>query len=89
MAKKKSQQEEPDGTFLLKVVLYILAGSLWLKFDPALSIGGVFISGVPIGLLIGLLFARHEHFQLDRKLGYVILIIMTIVSFFLPTGIVV
>ncbi len=86
---KKKQTQESDGTFLLKVVLYILAGSLWLKFDPALKIGEFPLSGVPIGLFIGLLFARHEHFQLDRKLGYVILIIMTIVSFFLPTGIIV
>lgn len=88
MLKSKSQQES-DGTFLLKLVVYILAGGLWLKFDPSLTVGSFGISGLPIGLFIGLLFARHEHFMIDRKIEYVVLIIMTIVSFFLPVGIII
>ncbi|MGI8637625.1 MAG: hypothetical protein ACR2KZ_19680 [Segetibacter sp.] len=90
MAKpKQTDQTESDGTFFLKIVVYILAGTFWLKFMPPLNIAGFPLGGIPIGLFVGLLFARHEHFQIDRKLEYVVLIVMTIISFFLPAGIIV
>lgn len=91
MAKQKSKKftdGEGDGAYFLKLVLYIVLGSFWLKFGTPLRIGDFLIYGVPIGLVIGLLFASHEHFQIDRKIEYAILVLMTIVTFFLPAGIV-
>ncbi|HYG83754.1 MAG TPA: hypothetical protein VD907_02660 [Verrucomicrobiae bacterium] len=86
---KKSASSEKDSTFFLKLVLYILIGTLWLKFSAPLVIFGLPINGLPLGLVIGLLFARHDHFQIDRKIEYAILLIMTIVTYFLPAGVVI
>lgn len=92
MAKTKTtkpQKNEPDSVYFLKLVLYVLAGSFWLRFSEPLQIGDWIIGAVPIGLVIGLIFAHHDHFQLDRKVEYAVLLIATIISFFLPTGIIV
>jgi len=93
MATTKRKQQvaanEPDSTYFLKIILYIVLGSFWLKFQQPLQIGGFAINGFPLGLLIGLVFASHDHFQVDRKIEYAILVIVTIVTFFLPAGIVI
>jgi hypothetical protein len=89
MPRKKTTESEPDSTFFLKLVLYVIAGSFWLKFNVPFEFGGFVVSALPIGFFIGLLFARHEHFQIDRKIEYAILIIIAIVTYFLPAGIVV
>jgi len=62
---------------------------LWLKFSMPLEIGSFVLTGIPLGLMVGLLFASHDHFQVDRKIEYAILIVMTVMSYFLPTGIVI
>lgn len=79
---------ESDGTYILKLVLVVLLGTLWLKFKSPLVIAGVPLHGLPVGMLIGL-FAVHwlEKLQFDRKIWYAILIIVTILSYFLPAGI--
>ena len=79
---------ESDGTYFLKLVLCILLGTLWLKFNTPLVVGGVSFGGVPVGMLFGLLaVSRFEKFQYDRKIWYAILILVTIASYFLPAGI--
>lgn len=88
MPDKKQPLAEPDSAYFLKLVLYIILGSFWLKFQQPLEFGAVRVNGLPLGLAIGLLFAAHDHFQIDRKIEYAILLIITIVSFFLPAGIV-
>jgi len=80
---------EKDSTYFLKLVMYVIVGTFWLKIQPALEISSIPLSGIPIGLFIGLLFARHDHFQIDRKIEYAVLIIVTIVTYFLPAGIVI
>jgi len=87
--KKMPSQNEPDSTYFLKIILYIILGSFWLKFHSPLQLGDFRLNGVPLGLLIGLLFASHDHFQVDRKIEYAILVVVTIVTFFLPAGIVI
>src|SRR5262245_31878229 len=79
---------EKDSTYFLKLVLYIILGSFWLKFSNPVAIGQFQLNGVPLGLAIGLLFASHDHFQVDRKIEYAILIVVTIICFYLPAGIV-
>ena len=86
--KKKLPTAEPDSVYFLKLVLYVVLGSFWLKFSTPLPIGNFLVHGFPLGLIIGLLFASHDHFQIDRKIEYAILIIVTIVTFFLPAGII-
>ena len=89
MPKKTPQPTESDSAYFLKIVLYILLGSFWLRFPAPLEIGYVSLNGFPLGLMLGLLFASHDHFQIDRKVEYAILIIVTIITFFLPAGIVI
>ncbi len=87
--KKPPRQSESDGAYLLKIVMYIIFGSLWIKLGSPVYIGSLPINGVPFGLFIGLLFASHDHFQVDRKIEYVLLILVAIISYFLPSGIVI
>lgn len=93
-AKKKIVKRQPgepvekDSVFFLKLVVYVIAGTFWLKLQPPIDFFSIPVSGVPMGLFLGLIFASHDHFQIDRKIEYAVLIIVTIVSYFLPAGIV-
>lgn len=85
---KKPQLTEPDSAYFLKIVLYVILGSLWLRLAEPIQLGDFVFNGFPIGLVVGLLFASHDHFQMDRKIEYALLTVVTIMSFFLPVGIV-
>ena len=87
--KQKQRQTESDATYFLKLVLYAVIGSLWIKFADPLVVGSIIISGIPLGLILGLTFASHDHFQVDRKIEYALLLVVTIVTFFIPAGIVI
>ena len=78
---------EPDSAYLLKIVLYVILGALWLGFKQPLNVGPFILHGFPVGLCIGLLLASHDKFQIDRKIAYAILIVMTVVTSFLPASI--
>ncbi len=82
----EDDQQESGSVFFLKIVLFFIIGSVWLRFDQLDFLG---ISAVPIGIIIGLIFANHDHFAIDRKLEYVVLLISMVVSYFLPIGIVI
>lgn len=84
MAKAKTPRKpaELDGVYLLKLLLYVLLGSLWLK----ISNGNSITVGVPIGFIVGLIFARHEHFQIDRKIEYAALLVAMLFGYFAPYG---
>ena len=91
MAKRtqKKTQSESDGAYFLKLVLYVVLGSLWLKFSDPIVVGNFIFNGIPIGLMLGLLFASHDHFQVDRKIEYAILIVIAVLTYFVPAGIVI
>lgn len=72
---------ETDNIYLLKLVLFMILGSQWLRVTK----GSVTIP-LPIGLFIGLFFARSERFSIDRKIEYAILLISMFVAFWLPIG---
>ena len=93
MAKKKysrqknrvQKQVEPDSVFFLKLVVFLVLGSQWVYIEsyPDWQIP------VPVGLILGLVFATHEHFQIDRKLEFVVLLIAAFIAFWLPIGLVI
>ena len=88
MAKQKKRtkkQVEPDSAYFLKLVMYLIIGSQWIRIEslPDWSIP------IPAGLLIGLFFASHDHFRIDRKIEYALLLVSTFVSFWLPLGLIV
>lgn len=80
---------EKDSTYFLKIVLYVIAGAFWLRFAQPLMIGDIAINAIPLGFIVGVLIARHEKLQIDRKIEYALLLISAIVSVFLGTGIVI
>lgn len=83
MANKKQKGQERDSVFMFKLVLYLVLGSLWIKVtkDDNLQIP------LPIGFMIGLLLTAHEHFAIDRKIEYAMLIIAMLIGFWAPFGI--
>jgi hypothetical protein len=71
-----------DGVYLFKMVFYLLLGSVWLK----ISNGNNIQIPVPVGLVIGLLFTTHEHFQIDRKIEYAMMLVAMLFGFFASYG---
>lgn len=81
---------EPDGVYFLKLVIAVLLGTLWLKFAAPISWNGFVVSALPLGLVMGLLLVnRLEKHQLDRKIFYAILLVVSIISLYVPAGIVI
>ncbi|MEO5627652.1 MAG: hypothetical protein ABIQ89_02080 [Candidatus Saccharimonadales bacterium] len=78
---QKSKSKNIDSTYFLKLVMYLILGSLWLRIDT-----GSHIIPLPVGLVIGLVFATHEHFRLDRKIEYAVLLMAMFVGLWLPIG---
>ena len=86
MVKKKQKRvKETDSAYFLKMVMYLIVGSQWLRIEslPEWSVP------IPLGLLIGIWFASHDHFKIDRKIEFAVLLVATFVSFWLPVGIVI
>ena len=77
----KKNEQEMDSVYLLKLVLYLVIGSQWLRITKS----GTQIP-IPIGLIVGIFFASHDHFQIDRKVEYALLLAATFVAFWLPLG---
>ncbi len=86
---KKKQAVEADSTYFLKIVVYIMLGMFWIRLGQPIPIAGMTFTAVPVGLLLALLFICHDHFAIDRKVEYPIVIIAAIVSFFFDAGIVI
>lgn len=81
---------ETDGTYLLKLVVFVLLGTFWLRFRDPISWFGITFNAVPVGMLVGLLLVRKfEKYQSDRKIWYAILILVTIICLFYPTGVII
>ena len=81
---------ESDGTYFLKLVFVVLVVTLWLKFKTPVEWAGILFNGVPVGMLVGLICVnRFEKLQSDRKIWYAILVIVAIISYFVPAGIVI
>ncbi len=72
MSKKKSIAKETDSVYFLKILIYFVLGTIWVKYN------GIVI--FPIGLVIGVLISQHDHFAIDRKIEYAILIIAALLG---------
>lgn len=82
--------QEPDGFYLLKLVVVAILGTLWLKFRAPVGAGAVVVNALPIGLAEGVLLVHWlETSPMNRKIWYATLLIIAIVSYFLPAGIVI
>lgn len=84
-SRTKIKSDESDSAYFLKIVLYVIIGSQWVRFIPS-DPRNISQIPIPIGLIIGLGFAMHEHFQIDRKIEYALLLIVAVLAFWLPLG---
>lgn len=80
--KKKQSPQELDSVYLLKLVLYLIIGAQWLRLTTT---SGTEIP-LPLGLFIGVFFASHDHFRIDRKIEYALLLVSMLVGFFAQVG---
>lgn len=86
--KKAVEAAESDSAYFLKIVLYIILGATWIKFAVPLQLGPLQLNGAPVGMLFGVILASHDHFAIDRKVEYALLVMIMIITYFLPAGIV-
>jgi hypothetical protein len=79
---------ETDSTYFLKLVVFTLLGTFWLKFGDPVIWFGIPLRGIPLGFFIGLILVnRFEKYQSDRKIWYATLLVVTIICFFVPAGV--
>ena len=71
-AVRKTSPRESDNAYFLKILIYFILGTIWIKFNGYV----VF----PAGLLLGLVVAQKDHFSIDRKVEYAILIVAAVVG---------
>lgn len=89
MAKTKKQavsntDNELDSVYLFKLVMYLILGSQWVRFTDDSTMT---LLPVPLGFLVGLAFAAHDHFRIDRKIEYAVLLVAMFVGFWSHAGI--
>jgi hypothetical protein len=71
-AAKKSSARETDNAYFLKILIYFVLGMVWIKING--------IALIPIGLIFGIILAQHDHFSIDRKIEYAVLIVSAILG---------
>ena len=62
----------------------MILGSQWVRFS---GVDGANELPIPIGLIIGLWFANHDHFRIDRKIEYAVLLVAMLVGFWTRVGV--
>ena len=70
--KPRKKRKEADSVYFLKILLYFLLGTIWIKVNGQALI--------PVGLIIGILFASHDHFRIDRKIEYALLLLAAVLG---------
>ncbi len=82
---------EPDGVYLFKLVVVTLSGLMWLRLAEPILVGGIVpIGAFPVGTIVALLLiAWLEKAQFNRKILYAVLVVVTIIGFFLDAGIII
>lgn len=84
--RRKVSITEPDGVYFLKIVLYLIIATFWVRITD-INLGIFTDLSIPVGAIIGILMARRETILTDRKIIYALILAGTILSFYLPVGI--
>lgn len=81
---------EADSTYFFKLVCVALVATLWIKLSTPLSWQGIPIAAFPLGAIVGLAGIRlFEKNPYDRRIWYAVLIVLTIICYFVPAGIII
>ena len=70
---RKARTTEYDSVYFLKILAYLILGSVW-----GLTSSGTRI--LPLGLIAGVIVAQHETLQIDRKIEYAMLLIGSVLG---------
>ena len=66
----------------------MILSALWLRLKNPVEVGGLAVQAIPVGLFIALLLVlKIEKYQFNRKIWYVTLILMAILTSFAPVGV--
>lgn len=86
----KERLLETDSSYLLKLVVVLILGAIWVRLATPVSWGGIPFGAIPIGLIIGLIGVKLvEKQQVNRKIWYVVLIVVALVTYGADKGIVI
>jgi len=80
---KKSTAAELDSVYLLKMLLYLVLGSFWVRFTTRSQVSQI---PIPLGFVVGVFLASRERFRIDRKLEFAVLLMAMFIGFWLPIG---
>lgn len=69
--------KETDGAYLLKIVMYFIFGTFWIHVS-----GNGWVIPIPLGFAVGMFFAMHDHFKIDRKIEYAVLLVAMFLTYF-------
>ncbi len=69
---RKTSPKETDNVYFLKILIYFALGTIWVKYNGYVVL--------PVGLLFGLFIAQKDHFAIDRKIEYAIMLISAIIG---------
>lgn len=70
--KPRKKRTEADSIYFLKIILYFILGTIWIKNNGQ--------PVMPIGLIIGIFIANHDHFRIDRKIEYAVLLLSAVLG---------
>jgi hypothetical protein len=70
---RKARTTEYDSVYFLKILVYLILGSVW-----ATNSGGGRI--LPLGIIVGAVIAQHDKLQIDRKIEYAMLLIGSVLG---------
>ena len=69
---KKRVGKESDDAYFLKILIYFVLGTIWLKYN-----GYVIF---PVGMLLGIVVAQKDHFSIDRRIEYAIVLVAAVIG---------
>jgi hypothetical protein len=81
--KTKKANADVDMVYFLKLTVYLILGSIWVKVTD----GQTTQFPIPAVFLMGLLLVSHDRVQIDRKIGFAVLLIAMLIGFWAPFGI--
>ena len=69
---KKPAPRETDNVYFLKILVYLVLGTVWVKYNGFVVL--------PLGLILGIVLAQKDHFAIDRKIEYAVLVVSAILG---------
>ncbi|MGH7141978.1 MAG: hypothetical protein ACREF5_00650 [Candidatus Saccharimonadales bacterium] len=84
LVKIRSRSQELDSFYALKIIIYLIIGTLWIRLvNPS----GTVQIPLPVGLIVGIFFVMRDHFKIDRKIEYAVLLVAMFVGFWSQVGV--